>query len=56
MIMKSFKFWQSWFRRDEQEANTPERTPDDVATRKPPATITVRAAMRQKQKLSRATQ
>lgn len=54
MISKSLKFWHNWFHRKEEQ---PELPPQDVATaaeRRHPSAITVRAALRQKQKLNKA--
>ena len=55
MIMKSLKFWRNWFHREEPAAADPNQIREDTPVRKQPAAITVRAAMRQKQKLAKAS-
>lgn len=56
MISKSLKFWHNWLHRNEERSDM---TAEDTAAveRRHPATITVRAVMRQKQKMNKtATQ
>ena len=55
MIMKSLKFWRNWFHREEPDAADPDQMSNHAPVRKPPAAITVRAAMRQKQKMAKAS-
>lgn len=54
MISKSLKFWHNWFQRKEVPPEAQDGEESAVSGRKHPAAITVRAAMRQKQKLNKA--
>jgi len=56
MILKTLRFWQNWFHREEPVTEPPAKSQDDTVSRRPPAAITVRAAMRQKQKLAKTSQ
>lgn len=52
MMSKSLKFWHNWFHRKEERSDA---APEEAATaeRRHPPMITVRAAMRQKQKMNK---
>ena len=54
MSLKFLKFWHGWF--DAKPADDIDQTAaaEQTRERKPPATITVRTALRQKQKMSKA--
>jgi len=54
MISKSLKFWHNWFHRKEEQPELPSQDVATAAERRHPSAITVRAALRQKQKLNKA--
>jgi len=55
MMTKVLKVWHSWFPRDAEAEDTRNAAAPEVGERKTPSTLVVRTAMRQKQKLAKAS-